>query len=57
MKVMFTVLIFGQTQIVMFTVFPIGHLYLVILNSVILISLEVLYLSLYNIVASKEQSE
>ena len=40
MKVMFTVLIFGQTRIVTFTVFSLGHLYSVILNSVILTSLE-----------------
>ena len=39
-KVMFTALNFVQTQIVMFTVFSFGHLYLVILNSVILTSLK-----------------
>ena len=39
MMVMFTILIFGQTRIVMFTIFSFGHLYSVILNSVILNSL------------------
>ena len=39
MKVKFTVLNFGQTQAVTFTVFSFGHLYSVILNSVILTSL------------------
>ena len=39
MEVIFTVLNFGQTQIVTFTVFSFGHLYSVILNSVILTSL------------------
>ena len=45
LKVMFTVLNFGQTQTVTFTVFSFGHLYSVILNLIILTSLPIIFQS------------